>query len=236
MLFYKVLLRGYPSAISLQAGLWRSVALLPFLVTGLFDYALIISLTNTLVPLFGLLPGGFVEAAGIIQPTLFMASLVNRIRVAGPTSVATALRDAYREALGALKVWFVLVEVCPALLWYVAIDCVCGPGARRRMALLFFQIAISSVTGFWDDSAEQLARISSGTWQPPELSGPNATWYESFKTRTWHAAKRTVTYVPIELVVAFVHLCCSWCRVLFLRRACLWRIGSLPPSKAGLGF
>ncbi|GAB1316894.1 Folylpolyglutamate synthetase [Madurella fahalii] len=194
---------GYPSAINLQAGLWLSGALLAFLVAGLFDYALIISATKTLVLLLDLLPGGFVKAVSFVQPTLFMASLVYRVRVAGPTSVAAAFRDAYRDVLGGLKVWFVLIEVCPALIWYVTIDCVCGPGAQRRIALLILQITLSSVTGFWNDTAEQFAGIfeSNGTAQLPEPSSQNATWYESFKTITWQATKSTVTYVPIESVV-----------------------------------
>ena len=204
-LFLRALVLEYPSAMDIGTSTWLS-GVLPFLVAGLFDYSTIITFTYTSLALLRLLPESHMRFPAIaVQPVLVFISLTCRIRIAGGSCAIAAFRQSYREVLGGLKIWLVLIKVCPAIFWFVTIDCICGPDGRRRIGLLVFQALISSITGFWDDSAEKFVNtFSNGTSSQSRGEPTNETLYTTLKRITGKAAKDTYTNVPIELFLAIV--------------------------------
>ncbi|KAM7213983.1 hypothetical protein V8F06_010617 [Rhypophila decipiens] len=240
MMVLKVMVFNYPSAIDLGLTTadstggpeFASSSLFPFLVAGFLDYALVIAISSTLSVTVGwLVPDSFMANIlnGYAQQTCYCIALLYRLRIAGTRPVLKALRSSYRQVLGSIKILLVALRMWPAIAWYIAIDRILGPNARRRMGILVLQMVISLYTGFWDDTAEQLTKVlEDGEEKSKWSAAKNGTL--GWKGITIEAFKNTVTYVPIELFVASVPALLLLAQAGGVPRTIPW-LGSLPVER-----
>ncbi|KAM7198294.1 hypothetical protein V8F33_005085 [Rhypophila sp. PSN 637] len=240
MMVLKVMVFNYPSVIDLGLTTADSTggpefapsSLFPFLVAGSLDYALVIAISSTLSVTIGwLFPDSFIANIlnGYAQQTCYCITLLYRLCIAGTRPVLKALRSSCRQVLGSIKMLLVALRVWPAIAWYIVIDRILGPNARRRMGILVLQMVISLYTGFWDDTAVQLTKVfedgeEKSKWSP--VNNRTLGW----KGITIEAFKNTVTYVPIELFVASIPALLLLAQAGGVPRTIPW-LGSLPVER-----